>query len=187
MFQCCPSDFLVILMGSDNTTITIVPASEIEARVDGGREVREITSALRRFVQSVSRSDRFAAELIAQNTDFSFMARKLHEMLNATFERYVPVEDGETGRTVMRVEQVPDWRTQMQAWREAAKVFGLEFMMPKDPAMNINVNTLAIARDVEGMSIDELKREARAAMGRMKDIDPSVFDVEDAEVEDDVE
>ena len=168
-------------MGSD-ITLSIIPASEIEVRVSGTKNVREITTALRKFVQSVSRSDRFAAELMEHKTDFDFLARKLHDFLNASYTVDRQVWNEEKKEYEMQRVEIQDRRTQLRAWENAVKVFGLEFMLPKTD-VTVNVNTLAIARDVQNMTPDELIREARGAMERMKDIDPSVFT--EAEVVDD--
>lgn len=162
----------------------VVNMADIEAVVDGSSQVRALEKAVRRGVVSATRSDRLAAELLSRGLGPDRIAVKLGEMLEAEQVRPKQVWDsvGQTWKT----EEVssPDYKAQAMAVKFLCDIHGFLFALPKDAAVNISVNTLAIARDVEGMSPADALRELPGALRMLREIDPKVLAAaEEAEVE----
>jgi len=164
----------------------VIPMSEVEAKVVGTPSAKQIEKVLTRTIRSVSRSDRLAAELIQCGVGPPEIALKLKEMLDAESPVFRWEKQG--NEWVKIAEMGADYRTQEKALKYVMDVYGMFFALPKDAPININVNTLEIARDVDNMTPQQMLRELPGALKEFDKIDPKIRErldkIEEAEVED---
>ena len=116
------------------------------------------------LVGTGARSDHLVKALLSQGLTPERIAKKLGEMMDATETKRAFKHDPKLRRMVEIEEEKPAWRPQAQAIKFLIEVYGFVFSLPPGASVEVNVNTLQIAKDVSGMRPEDVLKELPGAV-----------------------
>lgn len=160
---------------------------ERDKRIAKTDEIRKEIAKRAKEHPSATRSDRLVMALWERGLNEEGIAEKLMEATEATIMKRTWRFNKERIKQEQIEEEFPDWKTRLSALDLITRIHGFIFQLPRDTAVQINMSTLQIARDVDQMTVDKLMKEYPNAVKTLGEIRPDLVDkIEEAEVVEEV-